>query len=185
MEVGSDEGSSMPRRRGGNRDRHSSSRIWIILEEGMSCCSTEDGNRFGFGWDESQNMVTVEDNAVWDDYVKMDPSAKGMRHQTWPFLTAWREIFRRDCATGERSADPFNDITNEEIAEMQECNVREDKCVPEPYDIGLEDEPVSSFNANVDPTQNSSSAAKRTGGSSSRKAIRAMSMMVSQDWLKW
>ncbi|KAL0410985.1 UNVERIFIED_CONTAM: hypothetical protein Slati_3688200 [Sesamum latifolium] len=32
----------------------------------------------GLGWDESWNMVIVEDNKAWDDYVKMDPIANGM-----------------------------------------------------------------------------------------------------------
>ncbi|KAL2250238.1 UNVERIFIED_CONTAM: hypothetical protein Sindi_2497500 [Sesamum indicum] len=134
----------------------------------------------------------VEDDSVWDEYVKfsfymtpsvmvlqMDPSAKGMRHKTWSFFPSWREIFGRDRATGERSSDPFkeaNDVRDEEIGETCECNLQgedctvpDEGCIPEAAEDGLEGEPDSFFNANVDPTQNSSSAAKRTGGSSSKK----------------
>ncbi|KAL2231952.1 UNVERIFIED_CONTAM: hypothetical protein Sindi_1375200 [Sesamum indicum] len=128
--------------------------------------------RSRFGWDESRNIVTVEEDAIWDDYVKLDPSAKGMRQRAWPFFPAWREIFGRDRATGERSTDPFKEateVTNEEIAETQECNVPHDAGIEETCDVGLEDEPDSSFIPNVDRSQNSSSAVKRTGGSSSRK----------------
>ncbi|XP_011083387.1 uncharacterized protein LOC105165934 [Sesamum indicum] len=196
MEVGSDEGSSMPRHRGRNHDRLSRRRAWTIMKEECLIAAlrnlvaephitsklhvwkkhystlTTMLTRSGFGWDDSRNMVTVEEDSVWDDYVKMDPSAKGMRHKTWPFLPSWREIFGRDRATGERSANPFkeaNDIRDEEIGETHECNVRDDGCILEPAEDRVEGEPVSSFNASVDPTQNSSSAAKRTGGSSSKK----------------
>ncbi|KAL2230665.1 UNVERIFIED_CONTAM: hypothetical protein Sindi_1660900 [Sesamum indicum] len=234
MDVGSDEGNSMLRRRGGNRHRPIGRRVWTTMEEecliaalrnlvvtGWKCENrfrngylgqleayilkhflhsnikaephitsklhvwkknystlTTMLTRSGFGWDDSRNMVMVEDDSVWDDYVKMDPFAKGMRHKTWPFFPSWREIFGRDRAIGEQSADPFkeaNDDRDEEIGGTHdcnvrdgECNVRDDGCIPEPAEDCVEGEPVSSFNANVDPTQNSSDA-KRTGGSSSKK----------------
>ncbi|KAL0387519.1 UNVERIFIED_CONTAM: hypothetical protein Sradi_2633700 [Sesamum radiatum] len=38
----------------------------------------------GLGWDDSRCMVTVEDNTAWDEYVKIDPTAKGMRYKSWP-----------------------------------------------------------------------------------------------------
>ncbi|KAL2226714.1 UNVERIFIED_CONTAM: hypothetical protein Sindi_2030100 [Sesamum indicum] len=213
MDLGSDEGSSMPRRHGANKERSSGRRMWTILEEecliaalrnlvvtGWKCdngfrtgylaqlesyiakhfpqsnikvephitsklyvwkkqCSTLTTilTRFGFGWDESRNILTIEEDAVWDDYVKLDPSAKGMRQRAW----------------------------NEEIVETQERNVREDDGIAEPCDIGLENEPDSSFNPNADRTQNSSSAGKRTRGSSSRKRRASDVDMVSQDWLRW
>ncbi|KAL0430569.1 UNVERIFIED_CONTAM: hypothetical protein Sradi_0682900 [Sesamum radiatum] len=28
--------------------------------------------RSGFGWDDARNMVTVEDNCVWEEYVKVN-----------------------------------------------------------------------------------------------------------------
>ncbi|KAK4382550.1 hypothetical protein Sango_2861900 [Sesamum angolense] len=45
-------------------------------------------SKSGFGWDESQCMVTIEENDkdVWDDYVK-------------------REIFVKDCAAGDVAND--------------------------------------------------------------------------------
>ncbi|KAL2251363.1 UNVERIFIED_CONTAM: hypothetical protein Sindi_2258600 [Sesamum indicum] len=135
MELGSDEGTSRPRRRGQKRDKPQHRRMWTTLEEeclvaglrnllvtGWKC---ENGfrngylgqleayiarsfpnadikadphitsklhvwkkqystlstllTRSGLGWDEQRNMVTVEDDNAWNDYVKMDPHAKGMR----------------------------------------------------------------------------------------------------------
>ncbi|KAL2224336.1 UNVERIFIED_CONTAM: hypothetical protein Sindi_3031100 [Sesamum indicum] len=81
--------------------------------------------RSNFGWYKNRNMVTVEDDSVWDDYVK------GMRHKTWPFFPSWRKILGRDRATVKRSADPFkeaNDVQDEEIDETHECNVRDGEC---------------------------------------------------------
>ncbi|KAL0381268.1 UNVERIFIED_CONTAM: hypothetical protein Sangu_0191100 [Sesamum angustifolium] len=66
----------------------------------------------GFGWDKTQNIITVDDNSIWDDYVKMDPSAKIMRYKAWPYFPAWREIFGKDRATGDEAED------DEEIARV-------------------------------------------------------------------
>ncbi|KAL2248322.1 UNVERIFIED_CONTAM: hypothetical protein Sindi_2684500 [Sesamum indicum] len=120
-------------------------------------------------------MVTMEDDNAWDDYVKMDPYAKGMRYKTWAFFRAWREIFCKDRATGNRSADPFkdaNDVKDEQIADMQECNLPNAEWNPDIGVVGLDEDPLCSFNVNVDPVTNSSSAAKRAGSTSSGKRKR-------------
>ncbi|KAL0386030.1 UNVERIFIED_CONTAM: hypothetical protein Sradi_2997300 [Sesamum radiatum] len=63
-------------------------------------------NKSGFGWDESRNMVTIEDGNVWLDFVKMYPSSQGMRYKSWPFSPAWKETFGMDRASGDRTWDP-------------------------------------------------------------------------------
>ncbi|KAL0328338.1 UNVERIFIED_CONTAM: hypothetical protein Scaly_2266400 [Sesamum calycinum] len=55
----------------------------------------------GFGWDDSRSMITVDSQDVWDEYCKIDASAKTMRYKSWPFFPAWREIFGKDRAIGE------------------------------------------------------------------------------------
>ncbi|KAL0438970.1 UNVERIFIED_CONTAM: hypothetical protein Slati_2380000 [Sesamum latifolium] len=35
--------------------------------------------RSGFGWNDATNMVVVDDDVVWDNYIKIDPFAKNMR----------------------------------------------------------------------------------------------------------
>ncbi|KAL0444615.1 UNVERIFIED_CONTAM: hypothetical protein Slati_2184200 [Sesamum latifolium] len=48
----------------------------------------------GFGLDYNKAKVTVDENqnSVWDEYVKIDPTAKNMRYKWWPFLP--RKIVR-------------------------------------------------------------------------------------------
>ncbi|KAK4388244.1 hypothetical protein Sango_2431000 [Sesamum angolense] len=43
-----------------------------------------------------------------------DPTAMTMRYKSWPFFPAWREIFRKDRASGEQAED-INEIVNEKI----------------------------------------------------------------------
>ncbi|KAK4394008.1 hypothetical protein Sango_1871600 [Sesamum angolense] len=54
----------------------------------------------GFGWDDSRSMITVDSQDVWDEYCKIDSSARTMQYKSWPFLPAWREIFGKDRAVG-------------------------------------------------------------------------------------
>ncbi|KAL0340013.1 UNVERIFIED_CONTAM: hypothetical protein Sradi_4518100 [Sesamum radiatum] len=55
-------------------------------------------SKSGLGWDDSRCMVTVEDNNAWEEYVKIDPTAKVMRYKSWPFFPVWSEIFGKDRA---------------------------------------------------------------------------------------
>ncbi|KAL2252672.1 UNVERIFIED_CONTAM: hypothetical protein Sindi_0061900 [Sesamum indicum] len=119
----------------------------------------------GLGWDESQNMVMVEDDNAWDDYVKfqMDPNAKGMHYKTWPFFSSCREIFGKDRATRNYGADPYknaNDIRNEKMADTQDCYVPNAEWNPDIGFVEMEEEPTSLFNMNVDSTMKSSNATK-------------------------
>ncbi|KAL0333002.1 UNVERIFIED_CONTAM: hypothetical protein Scaly_2201700 [Sesamum calycinum] len=64
--------------------------------------------KFGLGWDESRNMVTVEDDNAWDDYVKVvlnGPYGKGDVYRSWSFYTTWIEIFGKDSATEDCGAN--------------------------------------------------------------------------------
>ncbi|KAK4382562.1 hypothetical protein Sango_2859200 [Sesamum angolense] len=55
----------------------------------------------GFGWDDSRSMITVDSQDVWDEYCKIDASARVMRYKSWPYFPAWREIFGKDRAIGK------------------------------------------------------------------------------------
>ncbi|KAL0454535.1 UNVERIFIED_CONTAM: hypothetical protein Slati_0792700 [Sesamum latifolium] len=119
-------------------------------------------SRSGFAWDEARSMVTVDDNSAWEEYVKINPSAKTMRYKAWPFFPAWRKIFGKKQAT----KDPANDIVN---AANTICN-------DEP--VNLDDNPAHdwapqfnitrdknelnpSFQPTANPTLNESSATKK------------------------
>ncbi|KAL0395388.1 UNVERIFIED_CONTAM: hypothetical protein Slati_4505000 [Sesamum latifolium] len=46
----------------------------------------------GFRWDNSWCMIMVDSQDVWDEYCKVDTTARTMRFKSWPFFPAWREI---------------------------------------------------------------------------------------------
>ncbi|PIN25060.1 hypothetical protein CDL12_02195 [Handroanthus impetiginosus] len=41
-------------------------------------------SRSGFGWNDSTNMIVVEDS-IWDNCIKVDPNARIMRFKLFPF----------------------------------------------------------------------------------------------------
>lgn len=65
-----------------------------------------------------------------------------------------------------------NDNQIEELGNMQDCYVSTTEWNLEIGFIGVEEEPTSSFNVNVDPTVNSSSATKRTSSTSRKHKVR-------------
>ncbi|KAK4381054.1 hypothetical protein Sango_3004700 [Sesamum angolense] len=146
-----DDGSSQLKRRGNNKDRSGPRRTWTIVEEealinGLkSLCDLKAEPHInsklhvwkrqystlcsmmaksGLRWDDNRNMVTVDDDSAWDEFLKIDPSAKGMRYKSWPFFPAWRKIFGRDRATGDRCWDPTRAATEKagrEVTDVQQC----------------------------------------------------------------
>ncbi|KAL0411287.1 UNVERIFIED_CONTAM: hypothetical protein Slati_3718400 [Sesamum latifolium] len=127
----------------------------------------------GLGWDDSRCMVTVDDDNAWEDYVKTDPTAKGMRYKSWPFFPAWSEIFGKDQAQGGRTLQPppppTKDPGIEQPQDTQDCYVPTAEWNPDTGFVGQEEDPPLSYNLNVDPTMNSSSATKRTETSSKKR----------------
>ncbi|KAL0418987.1 UNVERIFIED_CONTAM: hypothetical protein Sradi_1312200 [Sesamum radiatum] len=162
LEVQRDEGSSRWRWRRENKERRFSQQTWTIKKE--ECLIAGLKSLVVTGWEESRNMVTIEDDNAWDDYVKIDPTAKEMHYKSWHFFTAWTKIFGKDCVNGDCGADPYkdaNDIRIEEPWDTLDCYVPTDEWNPDIGFINVEEEPPSSFNVNVDPIVNSSSATKR------------------------
>ncbi|KAL0313338.1 UNVERIFIED_CONTAM: hypothetical protein Sradi_5733100 [Sesamum radiatum] len=97
-------------------------------------------SKSGFGWDESRHMVTVENNDVWDEYLKVDPSVRTMRFKSWPFFNAWREIFGKDGAQGEVAED-INDTVRAStplsppVSPTVPVNNRDDECYVRPQNV--------------------------------------------------
>ncbi|KAL0435753.1 UNVERIFIED_CONTAM: hypothetical protein Sradi_0283200 [Sesamum radiatum] len=119
-----DEGSSQQKRRGQNKDRTGPRRTWTMLEEealinGLKALVTtgwkcDNGFRNGY-------LAQLEAHMK-----KIDPSAKGMRYKSWPFFPAWREVFGKDRATGERGWDPTragNERTGRDGVEFEESRL--------------------------------------------------------------
>ncbi|KAL0454244.1 UNVERIFIED_CONTAM: hypothetical protein Slati_0763600 [Sesamum latifolium] len=64
---------------------------------------------------------------AWEEFIKIEPSARGMRYKSWPFFPEWSNIFDKDRATGDRSWDPtqlvnivsnFCETTNNRIGSL-------------------------------------------------------------------
>ncbi|KAL0409592.1 UNVERIFIED_CONTAM: hypothetical protein Sradi_1893600 [Sesamum radiatum] len=143
-------------------------------------------NKSRFGWDESRNMVTVEHENVWQDFVKMYPSSQGMRFKSWLFFPAWKEIFGMDHASGDRSWDPTGrgvEKTQREPPEIQQFNAGTGDWNPDIGFDGINEETPLSQYFNCDPTVNSSSATKRTPGSRKHKSYEPCPR--SRSWLVW
>ncbi|KAL0427806.1 UNVERIFIED_CONTAM: hypothetical protein Slati_2955400 [Sesamum latifolium] len=76
-----------------------------------------------FGRDESTCMITIEDNYVWEGYLKIYPTAKKMRYKSWPYFSAWCQIFGKDRAIGKHAEDVHQAaaaVQEEEQADMQD-----------------------------------------------------------------
>ncbi|PIN11094.1 hypothetical protein CDL12_16310 [Handroanthus impetiginosus] len=79
-------------------DPHIHSKIHVWKKNHASQVSMM--SRSGFGWNESTNMIIVEDS-IWDTYVK-----------SFPLYPLWCEIFGKDRAAGEHTED-CNDAADE------------------------------------------------------------------------
>ncbi|KAL0340092.1 UNVERIFIED_CONTAM: hypothetical protein Sradi_4526000 [Sesamum radiatum] len=113
----------------------------------------------GFGWDDSRCMIAVNSQDIWDEYCKIDPTARTMRYKAWPFYPAWREIFSKDRATGgitvdaNKKVDLPNTITEND---NHDCYVFSAEWCPNVGYVGNEkgvagDQQVN-FNPNTTPT---------------------------------
>ncbi|KAG8386823.1 hypothetical protein BUALT_Bualt03G0189000 [Buddleja alternifolia] len=78
----------------------------MLLEQAMS--------RSGFGLNDTTNMITVENEDSWNNFVKTDSNARNMRYETWPLYEDWVEIFGKDRATGE-GVEGFADVVEEQV----------------------------------------------------------------------
>ncbi|KAK9669474.1 hypothetical protein RND81_13G133000 [Saponaria officinalis] len=78
----------------------------------------------GFGWDESQKMVTG-DRKIFDEWCKSHKDAKGMFRKPFPLFDAMEEIYSKDRATGVRGNMPLDRDDQDVIKETSE-NAQED-----------------------------------------------------------
>ncbi|KAG8363521.1 hypothetical protein BUALT_Bualt19G0031100 [Buddleja alternifolia] len=91
----------------------SSRRRWTPKEEKVLANSLKELlSRSGFGWNESTNMITVDSEEDWNNFVKTDSNARNMRYKTWPLYKDWVEIFGKEVATGE-GTEGFPDVEEE------------------------------------------------------------------------
>ncbi|GMP62699.1 hypothetical protein CsSME_00024695 [Camellia sinensis var. sinensis] len=77
----------------------------------------------GFGWDDSEKMILVDSDQVWENYVKRDPDAKGMRNVPFIYYEDWVILFGKDRATGVLAKGPADmvDALEKEDQTTEEC----------------------------------------------------------------
>ncbi|KAL8458193.1 hypothetical protein ACS0TY_035911 [Phlomoides rotata] len=63
----------------------------------------------GVGLDSTTKMVDTTDDQ-WEAFMKKDPNARHMRHNSWPLYADWCEIFSQSRATGESTQSHLNAI---------------------------------------------------------------------------
>ncbi|PIN09962.1 hypothetical protein CDL12_17451 [Handroanthus impetiginosus] len=118
-------------------------------------------SRSGFGWNDSTNIIVVEDS-VWEKHVKVDPNVRTMRFKLFPFYPSWCDIFGKDRAIGEHSQDCHD--TAESL--LNNNNVATNDYVPSGFDtnfqiFGDEDEFMSICQPEGSAMKSASTSKKR------------------------
>ncbi|KAL0401316.1 UNVERIFIED_CONTAM: hypothetical protein Slati_4161500 [Sesamum latifolium] len=129
----------------------------------------------GFGWDDSRCMITVDSQEVWDEYCKIDSSARTMRYKSWPFFSAWREIFGKDRAVGEVTVEvhpTVNDTDTEAETETQEYYVPTAEWCPGVGYIGNDNGTPGDNQENVDRNATSTASQKKPTSSGKKRKRR-------------
>ncbi|GMP94802.1 hypothetical protein CsSME_00044107 [Camellia sinensis var. sinensis] len=110
----------------------------------------------GFGWDDSEKMILVDSDEVWQNYVKREPDAKGMRNVPFIYYEDWVILFGKDRATGVLAEGP---------ADMVDALEKEDQTTEECY-TPIVDLPDCSLSASGTPCNQGGS------GTTSKKRAR-------------
>ncbi|KAG8388662.1 hypothetical protein BUALT_Bualt02G0148600 [Buddleja alternifolia] len=130
-------------------------------------------SRSGFGWNAETNMITIESEDAWNNFVKTDSNARTMRYKTWPLYKDWVEIFGKDRATGE-CAEGFPDVV-----EALQNNVNANQTGKDNEDGG---DYVPVFNnSQFHEVQSMSFSHANTGGSSKSASKRKRKVVDEND----
>ncbi|CAL5444433.1 unnamed protein product [Camellia sinensis] len=110
----------------------------------------------GFGWDDSKKMILVDSDQVWQNYVKREPDAKGMRNVPFIYYEDWVILFGKDRAIRVLAEGP---------ADMVDALEKEDQTTEECY-TPIVDLPDCSLSASGTPCNQGGS------GTTSKKRAR-------------
>ncbi|XP_072148042.1 uncharacterized protein [Setaria viridis] len=76
----------------------------------------------GFGWDWNKNKISVDSDAVWEEYVAKNKEASGYRHKTVLYWDSISLVFGKDHATGEAArtaAESSKDMSKEDLGNKE------------------------------------------------------------------
>ncbi|KAL6543729.1 hypothetical protein OROGR_010226 [Orobanche gracilis] len=97
-------------------------------------------NTSGFGWNDSSNMIIVDNDDVWQQYVKVHSQVKAFRFKSFRHFKDWIDIFGKDRATGKSAQGP------EDLAKV----ATEEPYIPhfDPYEFPVDSQNDSQFKRN-------------------------------------
>ncbi|KAL0284840.1 UNVERIFIED_CONTAM: hypothetical protein Scaly_2837100 [Sesamum calycinum] len=137
-------------------------------------------SKSGLGWDDSRCMVMVEDNNTWEELIpllRVCATNRGLSS-----LHGVRSLARIEPRGRTLQPPPLQteDVGVEQPQDTQDCYVPTAEWNPETGFVGQEEEPPVSYNLNIDPTVNSSSATKRPITSSKKRKVQKAWPKISQ-----
>ncbi|CAL5382364.1 unnamed protein product [Camellia sinensis] len=101
----------------------------------------------GFGWDDTDKMILVDSEQVWQNYVKKEPDAKGMHNVPFPYYEDWLILFGKDRATGALAESPAD-----MVAALEKEDQTTDECYTPMMDLPGVNNMDCSLSANGTPT---------------------------------
>ncbi|GMP91427.1 hypothetical protein CsSME_00042134 [Camellia sinensis var. sinensis] len=107
----------------------------------------------GFGWDDTDKMILVDSEQVWQNYVKKEPDAKGMCNVPFPYYEDWLILFGKDRVTGALAESPADMVTA-----LEKEDQTTDECYTPMMDLLVVNNMDCSLSANGTPTNQSTSA---------------------------
>ncbi|GMP89214.1 hypothetical protein CsSME_00040885 [Camellia sinensis var. sinensis] len=105
----------------------------------------------GFGWDDTNKMILVDSEQVWQNYK--EPDAKGMRNVPFPYCEDWLILFGKDRATGALAESPAD-----MAAALEKEDQTTDECYTPMMDLPGVNNMDCSLSTNGTPTNQSTSA---------------------------
>ncbi|KAH6824033.1 hypothetical protein C2S53_000099 [Perilla frutescens var. hirtella] len=96
---------------------HINSKIYVWRKNYASLSTIV--SRSGFGWNDNTHTIKVDNDQIWENYVKTDSNARTMHYKPWPLYKDWCEIFGKDRAMGEH-VEAFADVVQDLLHKSQE-----------------------------------------------------------------
>ncbi|XP_073021718.1 uncharacterized protein [Primulina eburnea] len=59
-------------------------------------------SKSGVGWNDTEKTIEAS-NEIWESLIKVDNTARSMRHKRWMYYHDWCEIFGNDRAVGDKA----------------------------------------------------------------------------------
>ncbi|KAH6801342.1 hypothetical protein C2S52_001806 [Perilla frutescens var. hirtella] len=127
-------------------------------------------SRSGFDWNDSTHTIEVDNDQIWENYVKTDSNARTMRYKPWPFYKDWCEIFGKDRATGEH-AEAFADVVHDLLHKSQDSPYASNDNEYDPFTYLNEESEAAPDDMSIHGEGTGSSAKVTSKGKSKKRKV--------------